>query len=305
MRCQASDAFAVFLHLVHREPFLRQGSRGARLYTLQFFVLTWWRVRRYKFEIIFRFRNLYTDSQLPRKSIKKPVNTYHAHRERQRRRILDAAAKLFDDSGIDRVAMAEITQASGVQPSTMYQYFRNKDDIVWAILEELFQERSRLAQQSIKQAPNALARITALLESMADELKNHQEKVRFMAQFDALYARTWPAERLLKLEAQFIAQAFQFFRELIRDGIADGTLRPDLDPDLTMQAVINTAVGTQRRLASLGNKIELEYGRPIDRLFHESIRVLLLGMRAEAKTSTRLAPRKQKTEKTRTTKRSS
>src|SRR4051794_29353717 len=148
--------------------------------------------------------------------------------------------------------MAEITSASGVQPSTVYQYFRNKDDIVWAILEEVIQERSRLAQQSLGQAPNALARITVLLESMADELANDQVKVRFMAQFDALYARSWPVERLLKLESQFNPQPFRFFSELIREGVADGTLRPDLDPDLTMQAVVNAVIGSQRRLASLG-----------------------------------------------------
>ena len=242
---------------------------------------------------------------MPEKTAKKTVTAYRAHRERQRRRILDAAGQLFDDRGIDRVTMAEITVVSGVQPSTMYQYFRNKDDIVWAILEEAIQERSRVAKESLEQAPNALARITALLDLMADELSNDQVTVRFMAQFDALYARTWPVERLLKLESQFHPRPFQFFSELIREGIADGTLRPDLDPDLTMQAVINAVIGAQRRLASLGSKVESEFGQPIDRLFRETVRLLLLGLAAQTKTSTRRRPRKQKAVDGRTRKRSS
>jgi hypothetical protein len=41
-----------------------------------------------------------------------------------------------------------------------------------------------------------LAKITALLEFMADELSHRPAKVRFMAQFEALYARDWPVERL-------------------------------------------------------------------------------------------------------------
>ena len=98
--------------------------------------------------------------------------------------------------------MAEITSASGIQPSTMYQYFSNKDDIVWAILGELIQEGSGRAKQALENAPNALARITALLESIADELSNNVESVRFMAQFDAIYARHWPVERLLTPESQ-------------------------------------------------------------------------------------------------------
>ena len=47
-----------------------------------------------------------------------------------------------------------------------------------------------------------------------------------------------------------------------------------------MHAVINAVIGAQRRLASLGNKVELEYGQPIDRLFRETIRIILLGLRA-------------------------
>ena len=217
---------------------------------------------------------------MPPKKAEKAANAYHAHRERQTHRILDAAWKLFDEHGIDRVTMAEITSAAGVQPSTMYQYFANKDDIVWAFLRELIEEASERAKRSVDAAPNALARLTALFDFIVDELVNNQAKVRFMAQFDAIYARDWPAERLITLESQINPAGFQVFSDLIRDGIADGSLRSDLDPDLTMHAVMNAVIGAQRRLASLGNKIEQEYGKPIDRLFRETIRILLLGLRA-------------------------
>lgn len=213
------------------------------------------------------------------KKAKQPEKKYQAHRARQRRRILDAAWKLFDDHGMDRVTMAEITVASGIQPSTMYQYFSGKDEIVWSLVSEVLQEESVRAKQSVNAAPNAFARIAALLDFMAQELVNCPETVRFMAQFDAIYARDWPAERLIALESQVLPEEFQIFPELIREGIADGSLRSDLDPNLTMHAVINTVVGLQRRLASLGKKVEQEYGQPVDRLFREAVRVLLLGLR--------------------------
>jgi hypothetical protein len=115
---------------------------------------------------------------------------------------------------------------------------------------------------------------------MADGLTNDPAKVRFVAQFDAMYARHWPVERLLSLEARISPQGFESFSALIREGMADGSLRPDLDPGLTMHAVINAVIGAQRRLASLGDRVELEYGKPIDVLFREIIRIILLGLRA-------------------------
>ena len=206
--------------------------------------------------------------------------TYHIHRERQRRRILEAAEKVFDERGIDRVTMTEIISASELRPSTIYQYFSSKDDIVWAILEVVLADFSARAKIAIDREKTALARITALLELMADDLTRKQAKVRFLAQFDAMYARDWPAERLLTLEAQINPEGFEHFSRLIREGITDGSLRADLNPELTLHAVINAVVGAQRRLASLGGRVELEYGQPVDSLFRETIRLLLLGLRA-------------------------
>ena len=75
--------------------------------------------------------------------------TYHVHRGRQRRRILDAAEKLFDEQGIDRVTMSEITSASELRTSTIYQYFSSKDDIVWGILEGVLADLTARAKAAI------------------------------------------------------------------------------------------------------------------------------------------------------------
>jgi hypothetical protein len=136
------------------------------------------------------------------------------------------------------------------------------------------------AKVATETARTALDKIAALLELVAGSLEDDPGKARFMAQFDAMYARDWPAERLLSLEAQINPLGFRYFRTLIRQGIADGSLRPDLDPGLTMHAVINAVIAAQRRLASLGKRVELEYGQPVGRLFRETIRILLLGLRA-------------------------
>ncbi len=101
-----------------------------------------------------------------------------------------------------------------------------------------------------------------------------------MAQFDAMYAMKWPVERLLSLEAEAGNLRPGVLRALIEEGIADGSLRSDLDSELTLEAVINAAIGTQRRLATLDRKLEVEYGKPADRLFRETIRILLFGLRA-------------------------
>ena len=205
---------------------------------------------------------------------------YRQHRERQRQRILNAARMLFDERGIDRTTMADIITATGIRASTLYQYFANKEEVVWAIVRHLMAGAMNRMSSAMDAQPTALARITAMLELMADELAHDSAAVRYLAQFDAMYARDWTAERMLALEAEISAAAGRRFSDLIRAGIADGSLRPDLDPELTLHAVVNTVIGAQRRLAALGSLVEREYGQPVDRLFREGLRILLLGLRA-------------------------
>jgi AcrR family transcriptional regulator len=218
---------------------------------------------------------------MPATSSTSASGPYQAHRERQRRRILAAAEELFDIRGIDRVPVADIVAAAGIRASTLYEYFSNKDEIVWTLVEELMRQSSFSVLEAVEGATGpALARITALLEAFGNELVNHPQRVRFMAQFDAMYARDWSAERLLALEDRLFPGRFEPLSNLIREGIADGSLRPDLNPDLSMHSVLNAVVGAQRRLASLGNRVEQEYGQPIEVLFRETVRILLLGLRA-------------------------
>ena len=206
---------------------------------------------------------------------------YNAHRERQRRRILAAAQELFDIRGIDRVAVAEIVSAAGIRASTLYEYFSNKDEIVWALVEEIMLEGCTSVRELIDSVSGrALDKIAALLQAFGNELEDHPERVRFLAQFDAMYARDWSAERLLALEDRIFPGRFDRLSVLIREGVEDGSLRPDLDPDLTLHSVMNAVIGAQRRLGSLGNRVEKEYGQPIGLLFRESVRIILLGLRA-------------------------
>ncbi|HYK34779.1 TetR/AcrR family transcriptional regulator [Alloacidobacterium sp.] len=210
-----------------------------------------------------------------------PSGSYHAHRERQRRRILTAAQELFDRRRIDRVTVAEIVTATGIRASTLYEYFSNKDEIVWALVEEFMAQSSDSIRKSIDDISGpALAKITALLQALENELVDHPARVRFMAQFDAMYAHDWSVERLIAVEDKIIPGRFELLAVLIREGIADGSLRPNLNPDLTMHSVLNAVIGAQRRLASLGNRVEEEYGQPIELMFRETARIILLGLRA-------------------------
>ena len=59
-----------------------------------------------------------------------------AQKSLTRARICDAAKSIFNDYGYASVTLEQIAQAAGTRRSTVYNHFRNKEDIVGAIAEE-------------------------------------------------------------------------------------------------------------------------------------------------------------------------
>ncbi len=59
----------------------------------------------------------------------------------KRDEILVAARSLFIKDGYEATSMSRLAKAAGVAPNTIYWYFRDKDEILIAVLDEEFSSR--------------------------------------------------------------------------------------------------------------------------------------------------------------------
>lgn len=69
----------------------------------------------------------------PKKSLADESNL---RKELVRERLVDTAAELFSRRGYSRSTMNEIAEALGLSRSALYHYFRNKEEILEALIEE-------------------------------------------------------------------------------------------------------------------------------------------------------------------------
>jgi AcrR family transcriptional regulator len=89
-----------------------------------------------------------------------------ADAERNRRRLLDAAAELFGERGLD-VGVAEIAQRAGVGRGTLFRNFPTKEDLIAAIVVDAMSEASALGRELLA-APGAGQALFTFLEAAAD-----------------------------------------------------------------------------------------------------------------------------------------
>jgi AcrR family transcriptional regulator len=98
-----------------------------------------------------------------------------ADAERNRKRILDAAAELFAAKGLS-VGLDEIAQHAGVGVGTAYRRFPDKRQRIEALFEERLDRLVELAERALA-ADDAWEGLTGFLEQ-ATELQIHNRGLR-------------------------------------------------------------------------------------------------------------------------------
>lgn len=70
----------------------------------------------------------------------KPEGRVQRRQKRNRRALIDAARHIMSDKGVDATTMLEVAEQADVAAGTVYNYFKSKEDLAFAVLEELMHD---------------------------------------------------------------------------------------------------------------------------------------------------------------------
>ncbi|MFC4556434.1 TetR/AcrR family transcriptional regulator [Georgenia faecalis] len=98
--------------------------------------------------------------------------TVAEHREARVRALLDAAHDLLVEGGGRPPGLAEVAERTGLSRPSVYQYFRSRDDLLEAVVEDMFPRWSRRIDAALAAASGpgerVLAYVRVNLELVAD-----------------------------------------------------------------------------------------------------------------------------------------
>lgn len=206
---------------------------------------------------------------------------YHGHRGRQRERILRVAETLFLRDGIESVGINDIASAANVTRATVYRYFANRIEIVWALLR-LYTEL--LIQDIPDEARNpqlsGAVRLQFVLQGFMKYYFQYPEHTLFAIQFDRMFNEQKNIEAMSEFKKEFFNDEFPL-SGLIALGIRDGSLRPNLDPVVTSTTILAIIWGIARRFASTYTTFEQDNNYSIRQIYQDICDVLLRGLIAD------------------------
>jgi TetR/AcrR family fatty acid metabolism transcriptional regulator len=145
----------------------------------------------------------------------------------KRRRILDAAVAVFARTGYFAARVSDIAKKAGVADGTIYLYFRNKEDILVRLFDEVMSEHVEEARGAVRALSSAPERLLAVAQRHLSVLGANRDlaavfqvelrqSTRFMERFTASWLRDY----------------FALLDEVMEQGQRDGSVRSDINRTL-------------------------------------------------------------------------
>lgn len=150
----------------------------------------------------------------------------------KRERIIEAAIRVFAERGFYHARVSEVAAEAGVAGGTIYNYFRNKDDLLIC----LFEDRMEAILADFRAELEGI-------ESVADRLRRFVELHLDMVARDPHLAEVLTVELrqsskfMREYKARKFGEYLAVLENLIVEGVERGELRSDVDPKILKRAL--------------------------------------------------------------------
>jgi AcrR family transcriptional regulator len=163
----------------------------------------------------------------------KPVRRKRADGELSRERILDAATEIAAERGYEGTSIALVSKKCGLPASSIYWHFKDKDDLIAAVIERSFSHW--LAAWQFPEEGDAPDRMKGMAMQIAKALLDSPDFIRLGLMLALERRPEEPRARTMFLQAR--AQAYGQLIDVIRE------LTPDLTDAQTRQLATYALAG--------------------------------------------------------------
>ena len=137
-----------------------------------------------------------SDSTLPTEDPNAPLGRVARRQQRNREALIQAASLVMTEKGVDGATMLEIAERADVGAGTVYNYFKSKDELAIAVLEEMMHNLA-LRIEKVTNAFEDPAQVYAfgirtVLETATTDARWKQLLNRSEVIADALFRRMGP-----------------------------------------------------------------------------------------------------------------
>lgn len=153
--------------------------------------------------------------------------------EKRRGQIVAAATKLFGNRGFYNTTIKDIAKLAGISPGLVYQYFREKDDVLLLVLLNVVEGYAREVPEALVGVTDPLERLVTAIASYCRVVDRHRVET-ILAYRSTKSLSPDRREAIMKKETE----SNELIAAVIRDAIKAGHVRKVRVDVLTYQIVL-------------------------------------------------------------------
>jgi AcrR family transcriptional regulator len=147
--------------------------------------------------------------------------------EEKQRGILDTAASVFADQGMDKASMSQIAQAASVSKALLYHYYPSKDALIFAIIVTHLEGLEAAIEQADDLSLPPKDRLRKLVGAVLENYRGADNEHKVQLNASAALNDVQKAE-IMAIERQVVKRFSAVLREINPD--LDSKERPLLTP---------------------------------------------------------------------------
>jgi TetR/AcrR family transcriptional regulator, cholesterol catabolism regulator len=162
----------------------------------------------------------------------------------KQREIIEAAVRLFADTGYGATNLDDIANAVKMDRATLYYYFKSKTQLLGSAMVDALSDPAREMNEIVASDDDALSKLRAAVRCLLTAMAEKHP-------FSALYFQDdiWRSPRNAAWIAPLRkddARIMKAFQKIIDEGQRDGTIRDDVPADLIYRIVFGSFGWTYR-----------------------------------------------------------
>ena len=197
-------------------------------------------------------------------------------KEQRQKSIIDAAEKVFFSKGVENSTMDEVAEEAELSKGTLYLYFKNKDEILHAIVFRSLSVLYSMFENAVKGTAKGIDKLLAIGNAYMEFYKNKSNYFSVLFHDDEHHKDYDRLEECpFMSDVKSISdKVFGLLAGVIEEGIKDGSIRSDLDPLKTSLVLWGHTSGMMQILKSKSEVIETHMGMDPEELVNYSFQLI-------------------------------
>jgi len=146
-------------------------------------------------------------------------------------KILYGADKLFQKHGLNKTTMEDIAREAGKGKSTLYYYFKSKEEIFDAIIQNEKSKFFDILLAAVDQASTAQEKLTAFIATRFERLKEWANLYNVMVQ-EAVESMRIRGDDCIRYRKQYDQKEADIVKDILRFGMETGEFRTFSDSEI-------------------------------------------------------------------------